>query len=142
MVNIVSIVAINEETVQTYSGFDSWWQAIHGNSSAKNRSNQIEYRRRRDNFAVALSAKYHIPIQRLTNVGFLFASLTQVKQEFEDYETRTMICDQNSRIIIQNKAIGDQLTVITIVHNITTFKTFITSAPLGKTVLQATREEE
>ena len=142
MVNIISVVSINEETVQTYPGFDPWWQAVHDNSPSKYKNDQIEYRRRRDNFAASLSAKYRIPIQRLKNIGFLFASLTQLKQEITDYEVRTLLCDDNTKIIVQNRACKGQLTVVAIAHSINSFKVFTTSAPLGKPILNPNREEE
>ena len=136
MVNITSVVKISSDVVITFPGFDSWWRHILSNATNdRERNDRNVLKRNFDDKADSIALKYGLSRDVTKNICFIFGCDKKAEEKLEDYETRAILCDPRSIIILQLRATTRETPgktiIIASVHLNHIFKSIVTISERG-----------
>lgn len=116
MVNIQSVICINDDLVISYNSYASFWAAITGNMTPEQREHQSKIAQQHAIAEGALARRYNIPEAWAQHVTFIFATLSEARRRLADEYTRRLVCDPQHRLVVQVRSTKKKFIMTTTVY--------------------------
>jgi len=122
MVNIQTVISINNECVITHSSFDAYWKANIETASSAMKQSKIDFKKTADRNAMRVAALYRVDPQRTKNICFIFGTMKETLKKILDYEMRQLLLDPTATVTLQYRAAEKHTMIIATFHLKTGFK--------------------
>ncbi len=116
MVNIKSIITLQNGVVLTFDSYETYWQHTLACVNAEQRNRITTLRQVTQTFEQAVALQYGVPYQYIQYISFIFGTIKEARSRIDDYETRIVLINPANRVVVQVRSNQYKSYFISTVH--------------------------